>query len=300
MGFHTYPAVLGHEAVGRVIEKGKRVRNFEIGDLVLRPGLERIGDGKSLYSGYGAFAEYGVAGDWKAMAGDGKTRSEDGFLDLYYSQQTIPANINPVHGTMVITYKEVLSAMRRFGIRPNGSIMVFGVGPVGLSFVRFAKVFGLSPVIACDLQEDRLERARKMGADICLYADSEQPESWVRENVPDGLEFIVDAVGVNELINRAMNMIKFNGKICVYGIAAETNMKLAWDKAPYNWGLHFLQWPTFQEESATHEQILSWVELGIIDPGRFISHTMPLGDLKEALNLLRERKAFKVVIDLKA
>ena len=299
-GFNTYPAVLGHEAVGRVIKKGKKVRNFEIGDLLLRPGLEAIGDGKSFYSGWGAFAEYGVAGDWKAMFEDGNARPGAGFLDLYYSQQRIPKEMNPAHATMLITYKEVLSAVYRFGFRPNSTVMIFGMGPVGLSFVRFTKILGLSPIIACDMDRNRLELARTMGADVCLDPKTQKPESWVKEHIPEGLDFIVDAVGVTGLINQAMNMIKFNGKICAYGISPETSMNLIWDKGPYNWDLHFLQWPTFQEESATHDQIVNWVSMGIIDPSKLVTHVMPLAGLRDALQLLRERKALKAVIDLKA
>jgi threonine dehydrogenase-like Zn-dependent dehydrogenase len=299
-GFTTYPAVLGHEAVGRVIKKGKKVRNFEIGDLVLRPGLETIGDGTSLFSGWGAFAEYGVAGDGKAMLEDGKVRIEDGWNDIYLSQQKIPKGMNPAYGTMLITYKEVLSAIYRFGMRPNASIMIFGMGPVGLSFVRFCKILGLGPIISCDMEESRLDLAREMGADDCLDVRSTKPETWAKERFPEGLDFVVDAVGVTDLLNQALSIVKFNGSICAYGISPRSQMNLIWENGPYNWKLHFLQWPTFQEESATHSQVLNWIQLGVLDAGRFVTHTLPLHRLQEGLALLRERKALKAVIDLKA
>lgn len=297
-GFDTYPAVLGHEAVGRVVEKGKKVRNFEIGDMVLRPGLETIGDGESLFSGWGAFAEYGVAGDWEAMRDDGKMDEEDGFLDLYYSQQKIPGSMDPNLGTFLITYKEVLSAMYRFGFGANNKVLIFGMGPVGLSFVRFSKVLGLNLVVACDVQKDRLDLAEDMGADICLF--SEEVAEWAGVNLPEGFDFIVDAVGIADLINLAMKMIAFNGKICTYGIAPQTSMTLDWEAAPYNWDLQFVQFPTFTEEAATHDQIVSWIDMGILDISKVVSHIMPLDDIMEALNLLRTRNALKVVIDLKA
>jgi threonine dehydrogenase-like Zn-dependent dehydrogenase len=299
-GFTTYPAVLGHEAVGRVIKMGKKVRNFEIGDLVLRPGLEIIGDGTSLYSGWGAFAEYGVAGDGKAMLEDGKVRPEDGWNDIYFSQQKIPKGMNPVHGTMLITYKEVLSAIFRFGMRPNASIMILGMGPVGLSFVRFTKILGLGPIIAGDMESSRLNLAREMGADECLDVRKVKPETWVKEHVPEGLDFVVDAVGMTDLLNQAMNIVKFNGSICAYGISPQSRMNLVWEAGPYNWKLHVLQWPTFQEESATHHQIINWINMGVLDAGKFVTHVLPLSRLQEGLNLLRERKALKAVVDLKA
>jgi threonine dehydrogenase-like Zn-dependent dehydrogenase len=97
-----------------------------------------------------------------------------------------------------------------------------------------------------------------------------------------------------------MGLVKFNGSICVYGVAPGTTMPLTWEAAPYNWNLHFVQWPTFQEEAATHQQVVGWVEMGIVDPAQFVTHVLPLDALPEGLRLLRQRKALKVVVDLKA
>jgi len=202
-GFDTYPAVLGHEAVGRVIERGKHVRYFQPGDLVLRPGLEQIGDG-SVHSGWGAFARYGVAGDWRAMHEDGRARPEAGYLDVYLSQQTVPASLAPAHAAMLITYKEVLSSAYRFGFRSNASILIYGLGPVGLTFVRFAKILGLGPILAADRHPNRRALALGLGADGCCDPTEESPEAWVKRRVPGGLDFVVDAVGVSDLANRAM------------------------------------------------------------------------------------------------
>jgi threonine dehydrogenase-like Zn-dependent dehydrogenase len=208
--------------------------------------------------------------------------------------------MNPVHGTMLITFKEVLSAIYRFGMRPNASIMIFGMGPVGLSFVRFCKILGLGPIISCDMEKSRLDLARLMGADECLQVHQTKPEIWAKERFPEGLDFVVDAVGVTDILNQAMNILKFNGSICAYGISPHSYMNLSWESGPYNWKLHFLQWPTFQEESATHNQIVSWINLGALDPSKFITHVLPLSRLQEGMLLLKERKALKAVINLKA
>jgi len=122
----------------------------------------------------------------------------------------------------------------------------------------------------------------------------------VKQHRPGGLDFVVDAVGVADLVNQAMELLTFNGTICVYGIAPQTSMRIDWEKAPYNWNVSFLQWPTFHEESATHHQLVGWVQQGIVDPDRMITHVLPLERLSEGMVLLKERKALKIVIDLKA
>ncbi len=105
---------------------------------------------------------------------------------------------------------------------------------------------------------------------------------------------------MTDLLNQAMNIVKFNGSICAYGISPHSRMDLVWENGPYNWKLHFLQLPTFLEESSTHRQVMSWIELGVLDPGKFVTHVVPLARLKEAMDLLREPKALKAVVDLKA
>ena len=100
-GFDTYPAVLGHESVGRVLRTGKKVISYKEGDLVLRSGLD---DTYPLYhSLWGSFGEYGRVTDYQAMIRDGVTEADISNI----SQQVIPADIDPVDGVMVITLKEV-------------------------------------------------------------------------------------------------------------------------------------------------------------------------------------------------
>ena len=77
-GFHTYPAILGHEGVGRVIELGKHVQSFKLGDLVLLPFIENETDG--YYSGWGAFSEFAVVGDAAALIANGKGPGRSDFF----------------------------------------------------------------------------------------------------------------------------------------------------------------------------------------------------------------------------
>ena len=67
--FDTYPAALGHEGVGKVVEVGARVQNLKIGDVVLLPFVEgKLGD---VYSGWGAYSEYAVVGDAASYIANG-------------------------------------------------------------------------------------------------------------------------------------------------------------------------------------------------------------------------------------
>ena len=94
-----------------------------------------------------------------------------------YAAQTVirpEDRVDAVGASMIITFREVLSAIRRFGFQPNETAVVFGAGPVGLCFTRFLKLLGLKTVITTDILEDKVETARRMGA--CLLYTSSAPQ----------------------------------------------------------------------------------------------------------------------------
>lgn len=292
--FDTYPAVLGHEAVGRVIEKGCDVVSYEIGDLVLLPYL--WGQGEGIFYGWGAYSEYAVVGDWKAMALHGRGPGSPGFPDFTLAEQKLPAGFDPVESSMIVTFREVLSAMKRFGMTSNSSIVVFGAGPVGLCFARFARLLGLGPVIVFDILDEKAAEAKRLGADYAFNSAKADVNAEVRKLLPDGADFVVDAVGVNALINQAMELVKYNGKICCYGISPKLSMELDWSRAPYNWTLQFVQFPLKAEEGEAHAQVISWIEMGVLHPGDFISDVISFEKIADAFRLIEERRAMKKIV----
>ena len=293
-GFHTYPAILGHEGAGRVIVKGKHVISFEIGDLVLLPFIENETDG--YHSGWGAFSEFAVVGDAAALIAHGKGPGDPSFSEAYYAQQKVPSEISAVHAAMIITFREVLSACKRFGFREHASLVVYGAGPVGLAFVKFAKLLGMSPIIVSVNRDEKLEEAIAAGADYAFNSHKVNEVAEIRQLAPDGIDFIVDAVGDNVIINQAMKLVKYNGTIGCYGISSQLQMNLDWSLAPYNWKLEFVQWPSKLEESLCHEQIIAWIQSGVLDPTAFISHVMDFSQILEAFELVNSGAVRKMII----
>jgi threonine dehydrogenase-like Zn-dependent dehydrogenase len=294
-GFDTYPAVLGHESVGRVVDIGKKVTSFKPGDLVLRSILEKVED-ERYSSGWGSFAEYGVVGDIEAMKRDGRTD----FYDIYLAQQIVPNHFNVHQAVMLITLKEVLSGIERFGVARNQSVLIHGTGPVGLSMVRFAKLKGASPIVVSEPNAERRDRAVHLGADDAIDPKAENLVTRAKAIRPDGFDYVIDAVGINRLMSDSLKLVKFNGKVGVYGIAAETHAEIDWKEAPYNWAIHFVQWPTFQDEAAVHHEVIALVDAGAIDLGQFVTHVIPrMEDFQKGIDLITSQKAIKVTVDLK-
>ncbi len=289
-GIDKYPVVLGHEGVGRVVKLGAKVKNYEIGDLVLMPYWSDVPEGYG--SGWGTYSEYNIVTDAYAQEADGIIPAE-----FSYGQCKLPRDFDPVSSAMIITFREVLSTMRRFGMEPNKSIVILGLGPVGLSFVQFAKLTGMGPIIAIDISDEKLELAKKRGADYTINSKNEDIVSAVKSHLPDGVDFALDAVGVTSFINTALEIIKPDAKVCVYGISENMTQEVDWSKCPYNWTLHFHQFPSKKAEAEAHGQIVSWIQAGILDPQEYVSHVFDFADIDKAFDKIEKREPMmKMVI----
>lgn len=297
--FHTYPAILGHEGVGEVVEIGADVKNLKIGDIVLLPFLESPMDGYT--PGWGAFSEYAVVGDAKAYIENGMGPGTEAWNEGYLAQTVLHSEdkVNTTEAVMIITFREVLSAIRRFEFAPNENVLIFGAGPVGLCFTQFCKLLGMRTVISTDILDAKVKEAKRLGADYALNSRNCDVNAEVQRLIPEGLDNVVDAVGINSLLNQAMGLIRYNGKICGYGISPKLGMELDWSRAPYNWNLSFVQWPSKREEAEAHAQIMAWINADVLKPKDFISHTFQFEDVVEAFALVErhEPETKKIVIE---
>lgn len=291
-GQNPFPFVLGHESCGRVVQVGEKVKKFKVGDRVIRAKLRNT---PQYYTGYGAFSELALVADYQAMVADGMTN----VLPNHLAEQVVPASIDPAKALMIITLKEVYSALKRFGVTKDSSVVVNGCGPVGQTMVKFCKVIGVKNLIATDIDDVRLAAGKKMGADIPVNPNKTPLANVVRETFPEGVDIFLDAVGNNQLINQGLDLVKFNGKVAVYGISPQYKAMIDWERAPYNWVLQFIQLPTFQEEAAVHDEVVNMVLDSSIDLDDFVSHVMPVEDYERGFDLVRGRHGLKVSLTMR-
>ena len=287
VGLEQYPLMLGHEAVGEVVEIGSEVTGYQIGDNVLLPFVDPEENFGNLGSAWGGFSEYAVVNDVQAFTEE--------VPECAYAQTVVPDDVDPVDSIMIVTLREVLSSINRFGMKENNSVAVFGGGPVGLTFIRFMSLLGVHPIIAF-VKEDKIEEALKNGADYAFDSFKCDHKEEIYKICPKGVEYVVDAVGMLPLINEALEFISDGGKICCYGISPDCTMQLDWSKAPYNWQLVFQQFPSKLEEGEANQQILEWIRAGVIQLKDYISDYYKFDDVIEAFEKLEKREIKKKCI----
>lgn len=292
-GIEHYPSLLGHESVGIVQQTGERVMSFTPGDrvvggMLLNPPVAEYG------AAWGGFSEYILATDHEAMVRDGVADAEHGWVDIFKIQKKVSEKISAEAAGLLCTWREVYAGFQDFHLTPEDEILIFGAGPVGLSFVKFAKLMGFRYVGSVDPLPAKREKALEMGADEVFSPRDAALENFA-EHHGYPLDAVIDAVGNEAVINGALSMVKMAGSICVYGVLGEATITLEKSRGPYNFNLLVHQWPTRDAEAAAHEPLCAWIEQGKLVSEEFVSNRFPIESFGEAYDLTRTGNTIKTL-----
>lgn len=295
-GVEDYPLLLGHESAGIVEAVGEKVRNFQPGDRLIGGLLFDAGDTRPRYaSGWGGFCEHTLATDHDAMVEDGVADEEHGWFECYEIQRPVPPEISVEAAAMLCTWREVYGGFGDFHLQPGDDVLVFGAGPVGLSFLKFGKLLGLGYIGIVDPLPNKREKARQMGADAVFEPDSPEVRG-IPEELGRKLDAVIDAVGSPAVANAALPLVKMGGSICIYGVIADESITIEKAAGPYNFNLYMHQWPTRRRERAAQEPLCEWIRQGKISSQEFITHDFPVEQINEAFRQVRQGNVIKALL----
>src|SRR2546425_4663468 len=220
-GYHARmivpPAVFGHELAGDVVALGPEVTGFTKGQRVVaansapcevcyfcRRGQQNLCE--DILFNNGAYAEY--------------IRIPARIVER--NTYVIPEHVSYQDAALVEPLACVLRGLEETGIRPGDSVAIIGLGPIGLMFVRLAKVYG-ARVIAIGRRKTQLDRAAAMGADeLISTAIVPQPAGMVRQLTHGrGADIAIEAVGNPQTWHWAVDMVRRGGTVNFFGGRSE-------------------------------------------------------------------------------
>lgn len=280
-----FPAVLGHEVVGTVVEAGSDVKNYRAGDLVFRQNLRDDhvpGDGRSCWGG---FAEYGLVTDEWARQDLPCTQEA-----LPHPQQKLLAPVEPRLAAGMITLMETLDSTVACGVGGGVSVAVVGSGPVGQSFALFSRVLGARPVYAFGRTDRYAERfASVVGCDGYIQGTGYPRE--VTEIVGrGGFDIVIEAVGSAEALETAVELAADRGKVFIYGVAPES----------HGYRTEQLSLENVREadvlEGRAQRKLLEMVDAGSVRLEDWVTDVLPMGEFEKAFELVGEKRTLKCVL----
>jgi S-(hydroxymethyl)glutathione dehydrogenase/alcohol dehydrogenase len=284
------PHLLGHEASGRVLETGPGVTNVKAGDTVVlhwRPSLG-IQCAPPAYRWRGGKLNAG----WVTTFNEHAVVSENRLTVIPddYDLKTAP-----LLGCAVTTAVGVVN--NDAGVKIGESVVVFGVGGVGLNIVQFAELVGANPIIAVDRLDIKLEMARARGATHCFNAQSTPDLAGeIRKIVgAKGPDKVIETTGVKSVIELAYDLTHADGTCVLVGVPSE---KVTILTLP----IHFNKVLTGSHggDCVPHVDIPRLIKLqraGRLSFDGIITHEYPLSEINAALETVRSGASGRVLLE---
>jgi S-(hydroxymethyl)glutathione dehydrogenase/alcohol dehydrogenase len=285
------PHLLGHEASAEVIAIGPGVTTVKVGDTVVlhwRPsqGIQSqtpayTWRGEKLNAGWvTTFNEYGVISENRMTV-----------ISSQYDLRNAP-----LLGCAVTTAAGVIN--NDANVKIGESVVVFGVGGVGLNVVQFANLAGANPIVAIDLVDSKLEMARTRGATHCLNSNAVRDiDAAIRDIVgAQGPEKVIETTGVKSVIELAYNITHPDGTCVLVGVPSEK-------VTIYTLPIHFKKVLTGSHggDAVPHVDIPRLIRLneaGRLSFDGIITHEFPLEEINNALDMVRSGAAGRVVLKI--
>ena len=293
--------VLGHEGVGTVIEIGAAVSSIAVGDRVIISCISSCGSCSYCHQQLPAHC---LDGEGTAGIGwifghliDG-TQAE--YVRVPFADGSLHKLPEGVSDEAAVMLSDILPTGFEIGVRngrtkPGDVVAVVGAGPVGLSAIMTAGLYGASRIIAIDLDQNRLEQAKTFGAtDGVRSGEAGWKDAVYAMTDGFGVDVAIEAVGVPQTFEMCTELVRPGGTVAnvgVHGKSAELRLQDLWIKD--------VAITTGLVSATTTPMLLKLVAQGKLHPERFVTHRFGLGDIVDAYDTFgraAETKALKVAL----
>lgn len=282
------PMIVGHEYVGQVADIGSEVKGFILGDRVSGEGHITCGHCRNCRAGrihlcrnsigvgvdrQGAFAEYLVIPAFNAFK--------------------IPANISDDMAAIFDPFGNAVHTALSFDL-VGEDVLITGAGPIGIMAAAVAKHVGARYVVITDVNEYRLELARKMGVTSAVNVANENLDDTMKAlGMTEGFDVGLEMLGVPSAFNDMLAIMNHGGKVAMLGIPAKS-VAVDWNQVIFK-GLT-IKGIYGREMFETWYKMVSLLQSGL-DLSPIITHSMPVDNFQTGFEIMGSGQSGKVILD---
>ena len=289
------PYIFGHEFAGEVIEMGKNAHFFteaKVGDLVsaethvadnkcyqCKTGNKHICENMKLLGVdiNGSYAEY------VAIPAD----------NVWVNPKEIPLDWMSVQEPMGNAVHTIMACPENIS---GKKVYIIGAGPIGMCAVAICKAWGATKVFISDVNDYRLDLAKKMGADYMINASKEDVVKFIKEKTNNsGADIILEMSGNGKALNDGLKALRLNGAVSLLGVfGKEVTLNLTQDvvfKAASIKGINGRM--MFETWHTVRELLLNKV----VDLDKIITHRMKLEKYEKAFELMKNGSSGKILFE---
>ena len=294
--------VIGHEPVGVIAALGAGVTGYEVGQRVIVGAITPCGQCNPCLDGH-----HSQCGG-KAMGGWRLGNTIDGCQAEYVRIPSAMANLTPVPDGLtdeqVLMCPDIMSTgfggAESGGIRIGDTVAVFAQGPIGLCATVGAKLRGASRIITVDRVPDRLEMSARLGADVTLDYNAENPvEAILALTGGRGVDVAIEALGTQTTFESCLRVLKPGGTLSSLGVYSG-KLELPLDAFAAGLGDHRIVTTLCPGGKERMRRLLNVVASGRADLRPLVTHRFPLDRIEEAYDLFGHQRdgVLKVAITI--
>ena len=294
-GYSRPPCIAGHEFVGEVVQLGDGAgdkHNLAIGDVVVSEQIVPCNECRYCTTGrYWLCAVHDIYGFRKWLPG---AWAEYMKLPAKSRNYKLPPDMPRNQAAVVEPLACSIHAVKRAQIQLGDVVAIAGAGTLGLGMVGVARLLNPSVLISIDPRDYRLLVAKQMGADLTLNPNNEDVVARVMDLTDGyGCDVYINATGYPESVLPGLLMLRKLGTFVEYGVflsPATIDWTIIGDKKNLNvLGAHLAPY--------TFPLAIDYINKGLVDVSRIVTHELPLERFQEALHMVREAKnSIKVLL----
>jgi alcohol dehydrogenase len=298
----TNGRILGHEGVGTITEIGSSVEKLAVGDRVIISCITSCGSCSYCHQGLPAHCldPEGTSGiGWIFGHLIDGTQAE--YVRIPFAENSLHLVPEGVSDEQAVMLSDIMPTGFEIGVRngrvkPGDVVAVIGAGPVGLSAMMTANLYGASRIIAVDLDQNRLNQAMTFGATDSVNSSIAgwRDELMALTEGGLGVDVAIEAVGVPDTFTMATEIVRVGGTVAnvgVHGESVELKLQDLWIKD--------IAITTGLVSATTTPMLLRLVAQGRLTPEKFASHRFRFDTIMDAYDTFgraAETKALKVII----
>ena len=288
---------LGHEPAGIITQVGSKISNFSVGDRVFThhhvacysDDCHECSHGnetmcKRYYESNlepcGLADEY-VVPEWNVKQG--------GVLK-------IPDNMSFEEAAMIEPLACCIRAWNKFTRQKNDSVAILGVGPTGIMHVLLAKLYGFGKIFCLDLNNFRLDFAKKFET-ITIHSENPNALEQIKsETANQGVDIVIVSTGSLNAFKDAINFVRKGGTIVMFGVPSKgANVYLDMSEI-YSKGITIVN--SYAADDGDIRNAHTLIKLGIINVSQLITHRYNLEECQQAfMHAKSGDNAMKIIIN---
>jgi threonine dehydrogenase-like Zn-dependent dehydrogenase len=291
----TPPMILGHEISGVIEEVGDEVENWKPGDEVILSPVISCGECDNCRLGLGHYCRNG-----KVIGGEGqKVVLPGGFAEyvavptsvLYRKPKNVSFDSAALTEPLAGSYKGMIEYSN---LRLGEDVVIIGAGAMGLLLLELAVAGGAGNSIVIDVVDERLNKAKELGATHTINSRKVDPKEAVYDIIPNGPDIVFESAGVLEAARLAFELTRRGTRVNMFGVIIPGTIPVS----PAE--IHFNETrvdASFSVNPRVMTKAVSLLQKGKVDPGKIITHRFPLTEIDKALSAMELPERIKIVIN---